>query len=384
MTRKTLMAGVVLGAMVAAAAQSHAQVQGPGLYVTAFGQYIIQSDPNYRVGVLAPSKTRRGDGFGGGLAVGYGFEGGWDVGGGVRFASIAAGPPITVFNGRDKAYYVAADLNVGYTFVLGGTTAIRPAIGARYVTWKHTYIENVVGMSERFDGIGPRATVDIAYRFAGGWLITAGVGGGPLFGDVDSKTSAAFPAPNGSRTVWNLDGQFGIGYDFGMANVVLGWRGEQWWNLHSRQFGLAGGKEDRFTHGPFLRVSMNWGAPPAGLAPPPAAPPSGVKSFIVFFDFDRANLTGTALTTIKQAASEAKAGNVARITVTGHADRSGTDAYNMALSLRRANAVKDQLVREGIPAAGIAIVGRGESQPLVPTADGVREPQNRRVEIVLG
>ena len=55
----------------------------------------------------------------------------------------------------------------------------------------------------------------------------------------------------------------------------------------------------------------------------------------------------------------------------------------MALSLRRANAVKDQLVREGIPATQIVVVGKGESQPLVPTADGVREPQNRRMEIVV-
>ena len=55
----------------------------------------------------------------------------------------------------------------------------------------------------------------------------------------------------------------------------------------------------------------------------------------------------------------------------------------MALSLRRANAVKDALVREGVPATGIAVIGRGESQPLVQTADGVREPQNRRVEIVI-
>jgi outer membrane protein OmpA-like peptidoglycan-associated protein len=74
---------------------------------------------------------------------------------------------------------------------------------------------------------------------------------------------------------------------------------------------------------------------------------------------------------------------VQRIGVTGHADKSGPDAYNMALSLRRANNVKDELVRDGVPAASIVVVGRGESQPLVPTADGVREPQNRRVEIVL-
>jgi outer membrane protein OmpA-like peptidoglycan-associated protein len=56
----------------------------------------------------------------------------------------------------------------------------------------------------------------------------------------------------------------------------------------------------------------------------------------------------------------------------------------MALSLRRANAVKEQLVREGIPVEQIVVVGRGETQPLVPTPDGVRESQNRRVEIVLG
>jgi outer membrane protein OmpA-like peptidoglycan-associated protein len=73
----------------------------------------------------------------------------------------------------------------------------------------------------------------------------------------------------------------------------------------------------------------------------------------------------------------------ARITATGHADTSGPENYNMALSLRRANAVKDALVREGVPATAIAVIGRGESQPLVPTADGVREPQNRRVEIVV-
>jgi outer membrane protein OmpA-like peptidoglycan-associated protein len=55
----------------------------------------------------------------------------------------------------------------------------------------------------------------------------------------------------------------------------------------------------------------------------------------------------------------------------------------MALSLRRANAVKDSLVREGVPASAITVIGRGESNPLVPTGDGVREPQNRRVEIVV-
>jgi outer membrane protein OmpA-like peptidoglycan-associated protein len=139
--------------------------------------------------------------------------------------------------------------------------------------------------------------------------------------------------------------------------------------------------KDGYDYSAMLRLGYKFGPPAPAVAPPPPAPTTA--QYIVFFDFDRATLTAQALTTIKQAAAAAKAGNKTRIGVTGHTDRAGSDAYNMALSLRRANAVKDQLVREGIPAAGITVVGRGESQPLVPTADGVREPQNRRVEIVL-
>ena len=67
----------------------------------------------------------------------------------------------------------------------------------------------------------------------------------------------------------------------------------------------------------------------------------------------------------------------------GHADRSGTPQYNQRLSQRRADAVAAELVRRGVPRNAMAIQAFGESRPLVPTADGVREPQNRRVEIVL-
>jgi hypothetical protein len=120
--------------------------------------------------------------------------------------------------------------------------------------------------------------------------------------------------------------------------------------------------------------------------PPPPQPPQQVQasSFMVFFDWDRSNLSQQAVNTIGQAANAFKQTGAARITATGHADRSGPDNYNMALSLRRANAVKDQLVRDGVPANVIQVIGKGESQPLVQTADGVREPQNRRVEIVVG
>jgi OOP family OmpA-OmpF porin len=129
-------------------------------------------------------------------------------------------------------------------------------------------------------------------------------------------------------------------------------------------------------------IQFRFGAP--AVAPmPPAPAPAAAPSYMVFFDWDRSNLSAQALNTIKQAANAFKTKGNARITATGHTDTSGPENYNMALSLRRANAVKDALVREGVPAAAIAVVGRGEQGLLVPTADGVREPQNRRVEIVI-
>ena len=118
--------------------------------------------------------------------------------------------------------------------------------------------------------------------------------------------------------------------------------------------------------------------------PPPAAPPPPpVKNFLVFFDFDKSTLTPRALDIVKEAANTAKSGQNARVTCTGHTDTAGPANYNMALSLRRANTVKNALVKEGVPATSITVVGRGETALLVPTKDGVREPQNRRVEIVI-
>ena len=84
-----------------------------------------------------------------------------------------------------------------------------------------------------------------------------------------------------------------------------------------------------------------------------------------------------------EAAQAAQSQQTTRIEVAGHADRSGTPQYNQRLSQRRADNVAAELVRRGVPRNAIVVTAFGESRPLVPTADGVREPQNRRVEIVL-
>jgi len=115
-------------------------------------------------------------------------------------------------------------------------------------------------------------------------------------------------------------------------------------------------------------------------APVPAAP----SDYLVFFDFDSAMLTPEAQAIVNEAAANAKSANANRIIVTGHTDTSGPAEYNMGLSLRRAESVRDELVLSGIPEANIELVARGQTQPLVPTPDGVREPQNRRVEIQFG
>jgi outer membrane protein OmpA-like peptidoglycan-associated protein len=103
----------------------------------------------------------------------------------------------------------------------------------------------------------------------------------------------------------------------------------------------------------------------------------------VYFDHDSTAISTAGGATIRNAAQYARQSTRSRITLTGHTDRSGGAAYNMNLSLRRAEAVKKALVDQGVPADAIEARGRGETQPLVMTPDGVREPQNNRVEFVI-
>jgi iron complex outermembrane receptor protein len=125
-------------------------------------------------------------------------------------------------------------------------------------------------------------------------------------------------------------------------------------------------------------------AQPAAYVPPPviAAEPSVPKSYLVFFDFNKSDLTPQATQIVDQAAHNAGPAKVTQLTVTGHTDTVGSDAYNMRLSRRRAESVAAQLEKDGISSSEIQIVAKGKRDLLVPTADGVKEPQNRRVQIV--
>ena len=123
--------------------------------------------------------------------------------------------------------------------------------------------------------------------------------------------------------------------------------------------------------------------PPETPQPAPlAVTPEAKRSFQVFFDFNKSDITMAAAKVIRAAADTAKAGNLVKITVTGHTDTVGSAAYNQKLSERRAAAVKQALIADGLPGGEITMLGVGKTGLLVPTADGVREAQNRRAEIV--
>jgi OOP family OmpA-OmpF porin len=134
-----------------------------------------------------------------------------------------------------------------------------------------------------------------------------------------------------------------------------------------------------------LRYAFNTPAPPPPPAPAPvAAPaPAPARSYLVFFDWDKATLTDRAKSIVKEAADNSTRVQVTRIEVNGYTDTSGKPSYNQGLSVRRAQAVAGELVRDGVPQNVINIQGFGETHLLVATGPGVREPQNRRVEIII-
>jgi outer membrane protein OmpA-like peptidoglycan-associated protein len=293
-----------------------------------------------------------------------GFYAGVEAGGNYMFQTNVSTP-----FGQSTIYPAVAFPSVGgmfgYDFV-----GPRAELEVRYDNMKATISGGSAAYGMTKDNITPM--INAYYDFNAGGTFVPYVGAGIGIGFIktsqlntsDNSTTFAYQGIVGIG--WNIDPQFRLNLDgryYGTTNpTTLG-------QNYSNNNVIA-----------MLSLQMKFGAPTAVAAPPPAPQ---APSFMVFFDWDRSNLSDQALNTIQQAADAYKTKGSARITATGHTDKSGPDAYNMALSLRRANTVKDALVREGVPATAISVIGKGETQPLVQTADGVREPQNRRVEIVI-
>jgi OOP family OmpA-OmpF porin len=142
-----------------------------------------------------------------------------------------------------------------------------------------------------------------------------------------------------------------------------------------------------------VMVGLRWqfaapAPPPPPPAPPPPPPPPPVATcpqadFVVYFEWDRSNLNQAALETIDAAVAQARNCNLNAVTVVGHTDTSGSAAYNVGLSERRASVVRDALVARGVGAGSISTAARGETELARATRDGVREPLNRRTAVTI-
>jgi outer membrane protein OmpA-like peptidoglycan-associated protein len=220
--------------------------------------------------------------------------------------------------------------------------------------------------------------------------IGAGVGGARVA--LDSVGFNNVPVTSQASIAAAYQGIIGVSYFFN-PNVsasldyrYFGTAGENFTNVAGHSFNL-----DTGSHNVLLGLQYHFWEPPAAPPPPaatramaPAAPPPLVeRKYIVFFDFDKASLTAAGARIVESAAETFKATGSAKIDLTGYTDLAGTQAYNLKLSERRAETVRNYLVKLGVPADEIGVSWRGKENPRVPTPDGVREPQNRRVEIVM-
>jgi outer membrane protein OmpA-like peptidoglycan-associated protein/nucleotide-binding universal stress UspA family protein len=292
------------------------------------------------------------------LSLGYGFGNGFraEIEGQLQYneASSAIAFHRTVpINGNIMGYGVMGNIlyDIDLRSIGINTTAVVPyvGLGLGYMLWSFNDVSATVGDSRQFiddqNGVlGYQAIVGASFPITSvpGLSLTAEYRFYNEFGDPELKANVTTTTTGTTRSETIKIGNYG----------------------HS---GLIG-----------LRYSF--GAAPVVAAAP--APIASARTFLVFFDWSKADLTDRARQIIGEAAS-ARGTGVTRIEVNGFTDRSGPADYNMQLSQRRANAVAAELVRRGVPRNEIVTRGFGEENNLVPTADGVREPQNRRVEIIL-
>ena len=362
--KKALLAATVLSLPLAAVAQPAQAQPIEGLYIGAGvgGNFLHDRNSNWTGGGDTVRIGQRSDiGLVGLGSIGWGFGNGIraEIEGSVRWNRVrrlsADGVNLTGVGGHTYQYGIMGNAlyDIPTAFDLGGAS-LTPyvGLGAGYV-WTHLRgvrgnaggdqlalsgtrgrfaYQFIAGMAVGLNQFAPGLALTTEYRF---------------MGTLPTRYTGTVTEPTGAATV-------GTGR---VANYN-----------HSILIGL--------------RYAFNTPAP-AVAAPAPAPAPAPARTFLVFFDWDRADLTDRARQIIAEAATNARTVGSTRIEVSGHADRTGGAAYNQRLSVRRAEAVASELVARGISRDEITVQGFGFDRPLVPTAQGVREPQNRRVEIVL-
>jgi OmpA-OmpF porin, OOP family len=254
---------------------------------------------------------------------------------------------------------------------------------------------NIAGTGFAINGVsGNRHTnsimTNVLYDFTVGWPITPHVGVGigavevfdglrvPGVGQLFNDSTWQFGYQGIAGIRYNLNPALTLDLDYRyLATTQATFRIPRT-NLQYR----SGYNTNNFVASLIYRFAPPPPPTPVSVSPPAPQPAPPPQVFRVFFDWDRADITPAGMDIIRQAVRAYQAGGSVRIQVTGYTDLSGSAGYNQRLSLRRANNVANALAKLGVARGDMAVSGRGENDPLVPTAQGVREPQNRRVEIV--
>ena len=316
-----------------------------------------------------------------------------------------------------------APVNANVTFdtgyILSGAAGYRWDSGFRTeleLNFRKSTINDIAGAgstgSQKVFGLMGNILYDFNPKGMWNPYIGGGLGiGWNKWNNVQAGRSATFPTGispvyNDRDSAFSWQGIAGLSHPF--SERVDGFVEYRYMNLFNNKFAGTptpsfASRHNDHSHNLLVGLRFNFGSPPpppapmavAAAAPPPAPPPPPPpppappppppvpQKFLVFFDFDRSAVRADAQKIVMEAAEYAKKNGKARITATGHADTSGTPAYNLALSERRAKAVKAALIKLGFKENEIVVMFKGESEPLVATGDGVKEPQNRRVEIVM-
>ncbi|HTW51107.1 MAG TPA: OmpA family protein [Stellaceae bacterium] len=333
------------------------------------GSVSIAAIPGLSAAGTLPLKTTHDGAIAGGGQIGYQWQlpSNWVIGGEFDFKGDAQGVAVTTSPGLTSpapaAPFISGDsfkassswngsarLRIGY--------AVGPVLP--YITGGVAFAD--VKLTSNFiPALGaPTATSATRSDTLVGWTVGAGL------------DYALTPA-------WSLGAEYRYA-DYGSTSGSLGTV-----NILGPSFAAVSGKVGLQEHTVMAKLNYHFGAPPPPPPAPmamPAPPPAAAKVFIVFFDWDKDVVTPEGEQIIEQAAAAYKSGAPVQLQVTGYTDRSGSPGYNQRLSERRANNVAKALAALGVPRNEMAVSGRGENDNRVPTAPGVREPQNRRVEIV--
>ena len=207
----------------------------------------------------------------------------------------------------------------------------------------------------------------------------------PAFLD-DSDTGFAWQALAGVRAPLSRSWDVGLKYRlFNASKVNLVDRIGRAVDTSFRSHSIMGSLVYNFGGAPTPVEVAPPPPPPVYVAPPPPpAPVCNSGPYIVFFDWDRSNLRPDAASVLDNAVAQYANCGMAKVMLAGHADKSGTAKYNVGLSQRRNDTVRGYLASKGVTDGAISAEAFGETAPLVQTADGEREPQNRRVEVTYG